>query len=82
VLVEQGQNDPRVSEKSSALMVAAMRARSIPVTYVVYPDEGHGFYRPENVVDSIARIDEFLKKYLNGRAEPWEKTAGSSAELR
>ena len=67
VLVEQRQNDPRVSEKNSALMVAAMRAKNIPVTYVVYPDEGHGFYRPENWIDSIARIDEFLKKYLGGR---------------
>lgn len=81
VLVEQGQNDPRVNENNSAMMVAGLRARNIPVTYVVYPDEGHGFYRPENWIDSIARIDEFLGKYLSGRVEPQEKGMGSSAEL-
>ncbi len=82
VLIEQGANDPRVSEKNSAMMVAALRARNIPVTYVVYPDEGHGFNRPENSIDSIARIDVFLEKYLGGRAEPFDKVIGSSAELR
>jgi dipeptidyl aminopeptidase/acylaminoacyl peptidase len=82
VLIEQGANDPRVSEKNSAMMVAALRARNIPVTYVVYPDEGHGFYRPENNVDSVGRIEVFLQKCLGGRAELIEKLPGSSVEVR
>lgn len=82
LLVEQGGNDPRVSTDSSTAMVEALRARHIPVTYVVYPDEGHWFYRPENSIDSAGRIEGFLQKCLGGRAEFFEKLAGSSVEVR
>jgi len=59
-----------------------MRAKNIPVTFVVYPDEGHGLGRPENQLDLFGRIEEFLGKNLGARFEPWTKIEGSSAELR
>jgi dipeptidyl aminopeptidase/acylaminoacyl peptidase len=52
------------------------------VTLVVYPDEGHGFGRAENNSDFCGRTEEFLAKYLGGRAEPWVAVKGSSAEVR
>jgi len=52
------------------------------VTYVVYPDEGHGFARPENQFDFYGRGEEFLAKHLGGRAEPWKKIPGATGELR
>jgi dipeptidyl aminopeptidase/acylaminoacyl peptidase len=82
ILIEQGGGDVRSIQKNSDMMAAALRANNVPVTYVVYPDEGHGFNRPENIIDSMARIDVFLEKCLGGRAEPFHKIVGSSAELR
>jgi len=82
LIIAQGANDPRVNIKESDQMVEAMRARELPVTYVVYPDEGHGFARPENRLDFYGRVDEFLAKHLQGRAEPWREVAGATAELR
>ena len=82
VLIGQGANDPRVNIKNSDLVVDALRKRGLTVTYVVYPDEGHGFARPENNLDFFGRAEEFLAKYLGGRAEPWKKVEGSTAELR
>jgi len=49
---------------------------------VVYPDEGHGFARPENQLDFYGRVEEFLAKHLGGRAEPWKKITGATAELK
>jgi dipeptidyl aminopeptidase/acylaminoacyl peptidase len=48
VLIAQGANDPRVKQAESDQIVAAMKKRDIPHTYLVYPDEGHGFAKPEN----------------------------------
>ncbi|MEM1349560.1 MAG: S9 family peptidase, partial [Myxococcota bacterium] len=48
LLIGQGANDPRVKQAESDQIVQAMKERSIPVTYVLYPDEGHGWARPEN----------------------------------
>jgi dipeptidyl aminopeptidase/acylaminoacyl peptidase len=63
-------------------MVKALREGGREVTYIVYPDEGHGFARPENSLDFYGRVEEFLAKHLKGRAEPWAKTDGATAELR
>ncbi len=82
LLIAQGANDPRVNIREADQMVAAMRENKIPVTYVVYPDEGHGFARPNNRLDFYGRIDEFLAQQLGGRAEPWQKVEGSTAEVR
>jgi dipeptidyl aminopeptidase/acylaminoacyl peptidase len=82
ILIGQGANDPRVNIENSNRIVAAARARGVEVTYVVYPDEGHGFARPENNIDFYGRMEEFLAKHLGGRAEPLKKVAGSTGEVR
>lgn len=82
LIIAQGANDPRVKIRESDQMVEAMRAQGLPVTYVVYTDEGHGFARPENRLDFYGRVEEFLAKQLGGRAEPWREIPGSSALLR
>jgi dipeptidyl aminopeptidase/acylaminoacyl peptidase len=81
-MVLQGANDPRVKIAESDQIVAAMRAKDLPVTYIVFPDEGHGFARPENRLDANARIERFLADTLGGRTEPARDIAGSTAEVR
>lgn len=81
-MIGQGSNDPRVNIKESDQMVKALRERNLPVTYIVYPDEGHGFKRPENSMDFYGRMEEFLGKHLGGRFEPHRQIKGSSAEIR
>jgi dipeptidyl aminopeptidase/acylaminoacyl peptidase len=70
LLIAQGANDPRVKQAESDQIVKAMQAKNIPVTYVLFPDEGHGFARPENNIAFNAISEVFLKKHLGGRAEP------------
>ena len=82
LLIGQGQNDPRVNIKEADQIVEAMRAKKLPVSYVVYTDEGHGFARPENRMDFYGRTEEFLGKELGGRVEPWKEVKGSSASVR
>jgi dipeptidyl aminopeptidase/acylaminoacyl peptidase len=82
MLIGQGANDPRVNIRNSNAIVEALRKRNIPVTYIVYPDEGHGFARPENNLDFFGRAEDFLAQCLGGRAEHWVKVSGSTAEVR
>jgi dipeptidyl aminopeptidase/acylaminoacyl peptidase len=82
LMVLQGANDPRVKIAESDQIVTAMRAKDLPVTYVVFPDEGHGFARPENRLDANARIERFLAEHLGGQAEPEQAIEGSTAEVR
>lgn len=82
LMVLQGANDPRVKIAESDQIVAAMRARGRPVTYIVFSDEGHGFARPENRMAANAHIEQFLAEHLGGRAEPLAPIAGSTAQLR
>ena len=70
LLIGQGANDPRVNKAESDQIVAAMRKNHEPVEYYVFPDEGHGFARPENRMAFNAATEEFLAKYLGGRFEP------------
>ena len=70
LLIGQGANDPRVKRSESDQIVAAMRARSIPVSYAVFPDEGHGFLRTENEMAFSAVVEAFLGRCLGGRSEP------------
>lgn len=70
LLIGQGANDPRVKQAESDQIVAAMQAKAIPVTYVLYPDEGHGFARPENRISFNAIAEAFLAHCLGGRCEP------------
>ena len=84
MLIGQGGNDPRVTQKESEQIVAAIEKNGGKVTYVLYPDEGHGFARPENRIDFNSRADGFLAACLGGRSEPTsgERMAGSSAVVR
>jgi dipeptidyl aminopeptidase/acylaminoacyl peptidase len=82
LLIGHGLNDPRVNIREAERMAAAMREKKLPVTLVVYPDEGHGFGRPENNLDFFGRMEEFLAKHLGGRKEPWQAVPGSTAEVR
>lgn len=70
LLIAQGANDPRVKQSESDQIVGAMKAAGIPVTYVLYPDEGHGFARPENSIAFYAIAENFLAECIGGRAEP------------
>jgi len=70
LLIGQGANDPRVNKAESDQIVAAMRKNGEPVEYYVFPDEGHGFARPTNNMAFNAASENFLAKYLGGRAEP------------
>lgn len=82
LLIMQGANDPRVKQAESDQIVAAMQAKKLPVTYVLYPDEGHGFARPQNRTSAYAISEAFLAKCLGGRYEPvGDDFAGSSVEV-
>lgn len=82
LLIGQGANDPRVAQAESDQIVAAMNSAGIPVTYVLYPDEGHGFARPENNIAFYAIAENFLAKCIGGRAEPLgDVLEPSSAEI-
>lgn len=70
LLIGQGANDPRVKQAESDQIVEAMRKNGQPVEYLLFPDEGHGFARPENRLKFNAAMEGFLAKYLGGRAEP------------
>ncbi len=67
LLVVQGANDPRVKQAESDQIVIAMRNLGLPVEYLVAPDEGHGFARPENNMAFIAAMEKFLARHLGGR---------------
>lgn len=82
LMIGQGANDPRVKIANSDRIVAAMREENLPVIYLVYPDEGHGFARPENNLDFFGRVEEFFAQHLGGRAEPWVKIEGATGEER
>ena len=70
LLIGQGANDPRVKRAEADQIVKAMNEKHIPVTYVLYPDEGHGFHRPENNTSFNAVTEAFLSKQLGGRYQP------------
>lgn len=78
LLIGQGANDPRVKQAEADQIVDAMRSRNIPVTYVLFPDEGHGFARPVNNIAFNAVTENFLSKCLGGRAEPIGDTLAKS----
>jgi dipeptidyl aminopeptidase/acylaminoacyl peptidase len=70
LFVAQGANDPRVKQAESDQIVAAARKNGKDVTYLLFPDEGHGFARPENNIKFAAAAEAFLARHLGGRAEP------------
>lgn len=82
VLLAYGTNDPRVKIEEAEDMYAAMHEHQRAATLVIYPNEGHGWARPENIFDFYGRAEEFLGRHLGGRVEPWRAIPGSSAEVR
>lgn len=82
LLIAQGANDPRVKKAESDQIVEAMQKAKIPVEYILYTDEGHGFARPENRLHFYAKAEEFLAKYLGGRFEPMGDIKGHSGVLK
>jgi dipeptidyl aminopeptidase/acylaminoacyl peptidase len=82
LLIAQGANDPRVKQAEADQIVAAMRKAKLPVEYVLYTDEGHGFARPENRLHFYAIAEEFLAKYLGGRFEPMGDLQGHSGVIK
>ncbi len=78
LLIGQGANDPRVKQAESEQIVEAMKQAGKPVEYVLYPDEGHGFARPENRMHFYAIAETFLAQHLGGRFQPLGDIPGHS----
>ncbi len=73
LMVLQGANDPRVLQVESDEIVAQVKKNNVPVEYVVFPDEGHGFVKKQNEIKGYGQIKEFLDKYLKGTPAPANK---------
>jgi len=71
LIVLQGANDPRVLKIESDEIVAAVKKKGIPVEYIVFPDEGHGFKKKHNEIKAYKAVLEFLDKYLKGKTETY-----------
>jgi dipeptidyl aminopeptidase/acylaminoacyl peptidase len=69
MLIAQGANDPRVKQAESEQIVAVMIEKGIDHEYLLFPDEGHGFAKPENRLKFYAAAERFLAKHLGGRHE-------------
>jgi dipeptidyl aminopeptidase/acylaminoacyl peptidase len=69
LLIAQGANDPRVKQAESEQIVAALEKAGIEHEYMLFPDEGHGFAKPENRLRFYAAAEKFLARHLGGRAE-------------
>jgi len=70
LLIGQGKNDPRVKVQEALQIVDAMKKNGKEVVYIEFPDEGHGFARPENRKAFNAAVEKFLADQLGGRSEP------------
>jgi dipeptidyl aminopeptidase/acylaminoacyl peptidase len=68
LMVLQGANDPRVLKIESDEIVAAARKNGVPVEYVIFPDEGHGFVKKQNEINGYTQVLAFLDKHLKGGA--------------
>ncbi|WP_426176765.1 alpha/beta fold hydrolase [Massilia sp. TWR1-2-2] len=64
LMVIQGANDPRVIKPESDEIVDAVKNNNVPVEYIVFADEGHGFSKKKNQAEASARMLAFLDKYL------------------
>lgn len=71
LMVLQGANDPRVLKVESDEIVEAVKKKGIPVEYLVFDDEGHGFVKNKNRIQANKAILEFLDKYLKEKTEKY-----------
>jgi dipeptidyl aminopeptidase/acylaminoacyl peptidase len=69
MLIAQGANDPRVKQAESEQIVEAMKNKGIDYEYMLFPDEGHGFAKPENRLKFYKAAEKFLARHLGGRYE-------------
>jgi dipeptidyl aminopeptidase/acylaminoacyl peptidase len=83
LLIAQGENDPRVKKDQSDQIVDTLRSKGIPIIYLIYRGEGHGFAEPENNISFAAITESFLAKCLGGRATPitHEELKATSVEV-
>ncbi|PIO67343.1 peptidase, S9A/B/C family, catalytic domain protein [Teladorsagia circumcincta] len=81
LMILQGANDPRVKQQESDQFVAALKKNHIPVTYVLYPDEGHGFRKANNRLAQCGFIEKFLHMCLGGRYEPFQQGQHNSSAI-
>ena len=79
LMVLQGANDPRVLQVESDEIVAAVRANGVPVEYVLFEDEGHGFRKKENQIEGWRKVREFLDRYLRELPAPEPAVADEEA---
>lgn len=70
LIVLQGSQDPRVLQVESDEIVAGVRKNGVPVEYVLFEDEGHGFVKKENQIEAYSRVVQFLDKYLKNEKQP------------
>ncbi|MCD4655383.1 S9 family peptidase [bacterium] len=70
ILIVQGARDTRVPRTESDQMVQMLEAKDIPVTYMLYPDEGHILGKPVNRIAFYAIAEQFLARHLGGRSQP------------
>jgi dipeptidyl aminopeptidase/acylaminoacyl peptidase len=82
LLIGQGANDPRVKQAESEQIVAAMKAHHLPVSYIVFPDEGHGFARPENNIAFFGAAEAFLSAHLGGSYLPLSKAEIGASSMQ
>jgi dipeptidyl aminopeptidase/acylaminoacyl peptidase len=69
LIVLQGANDPRVLKVESDEIVAGVKKNGVPVEYLVFPDEGHGFTKKKNQIEGYSAVLKFLDQHLKGRAQ-------------
>jgi dipeptidyl aminopeptidase/acylaminoacyl peptidase len=82
LLVVHGANDPRVKLQESDRIVEMARKNDVPVTYVVFENEGHGFAHPANLKRFAALAESFLGEHLGGVVEPAHADEAIEAYLR
>uniref|UniRef100_A0A8L8JTC0 Peptidase_S9 domain-containing protein n=1 Tax=Heligmosomoides polygyrus TaxID=6339 RepID=A0A8L8JTC0_HELPZ len=81
LLIIQGANDPRVKQQESDQFVAALQKNNIPVSYILYPDEGHGCRKAKNRLAQYGFIEKFLHTCLGGRMEPFHQGQYNSSAI-
>jgi dipeptidyl aminopeptidase/acylaminoacyl peptidase len=81
MLIAQGANDPRVPVAESEQIVAALEEKGIDYEYMLFPDEGHGFAKPENRLKFYAAAERFLAKHLGGRFEKAAEEEPKEADM-
>ncbi|MDR1561325.1 MAG: prolyl oligopeptidase family serine peptidase, partial [Holosporaceae bacterium] len=70
LIIFHGKNDPRVKQTEADQIVSAIKSKKLPVAYILYPDEGHGFHKEQNAKSYMAFTEIFLAKIMGGRYEP------------